>query len=118
MTLNLNENCYRINEKIFSFIPFSEGCKKFPKADYILLFRSLYIKCEGCEPSDFEDEDLSFVQLSLVYNKNRRLILHETKNTAEAFELANKMATHFGVKIRDAATNRRNPVWLNTQVKL
>lgn len=112
MLLNLKENCYNIQEKLFSLIPFSEGCKKLPKVDYVLLFRSLYIKCEGCEPADFEDTDISFVQLSLVYNKNRRLIVHETKNTAEAFELAQQLALHFNVKVRDAATNRRNPVWL------
>jgi hypothetical protein len=59
---------------------------------------------------DFEDS--STVQLSLVYNKNRRLIIHESPNFDEVKTMAQQLAQSFNLKIRDSATDRRNPKWV------
>lgn len=104
------KNCYVKTYRIINLFTFKEKCEKVPQADYILLFRTLYAKCEPCEMEDFEKSSL--VQLSLVYRKNRRLIIHESRNTAEAFSLARELSNLYGLKIRDSATDRRNPVWI------
>ena len=98
--------------KAFLVWPLGHG-KKMPKFDYVLLFKTLYIKCEGCSPEDFEDDNGAIYQLSLVYNKNRKLIVHESKVKAEAFSLAEKLRAFYNIKIRDAAGDIRNPVWLS-----
>lgn len=111
--LDLDFNCYKVINKLFSFIPFTDKCKEVPKADYILIFKTLYAKCEACEIEDFEKGKGSVYQLSMVYNKNRRLIIDESKNEEEIFEKARHLARHFHLKIRDSASNRKNPIWLN-----
>lgn len=107
--INLEKGLYKIYESVFGIT--SGSWKKIPKFDYILLFKTLYIKCEGCSPEDFED-DGAIYQLSLVYNKNRKLIVHESKVKDEVFTLAEKLRLFYNIKIRDAANDRRNPVWI------
>ncbi|WP_317900007.1 hypothetical protein [Aurantibacillus circumpalustris] len=77
------------------------------------MFRTLYAKCEPCEMEDFENN--SMIQLSLVYNKNRRLIIHESKDLNEIRTTAGQLASSFNLKIRDSATDRRNPKWLSNE---
>lgn len=110
LTLDTDKRCYNISRKIISLFTFKEECKNLPKLDYILMFKTLYAKCEPCEMEDFEDS--STVQLSLVYNKNRRLIVHESKNFSEIKEMAFQLSQAFNLKIRDSATDRRNPKWI------
>lgn len=112
LSLDTDKKCYNISRKIISLFTFREACKNLPKLDYILMFRTLYAKCEPCEMEDFENA--ATVQLSLVYNKNRRLIIHESKNFAEVKEMAAQLAQSFNLKIRDSATDRRNPKWIST----
>jgi hypothetical protein len=112
LTLNTEKKCYNISRKIISLFTFKEECKNLPKLDYVLMFRTLYAKCEPCEMEDFEDS--STVQLSLVYNKNRRLIIHESPNFDEVKIMAQQLAQSFNLKIRDSATDRRNPKWVKT----
>lgn len=109
--INLEKGLYKVQESIFGLT--SGVWKKMPRFDYILLFKTLYIKCEGCSPEDFETDNGAIYQLSLVYNKNRKLIVHESKIKDEVFSLADKLADFFKIKIRDAASDRRNPKWLN-----
>jgi hypothetical protein len=108
--INLENGLYKIYEKTFG-IP-SGAWKPLPKIDYILLFKTLYIKCEGCSPEDFDNDKGAIYQVSLVYGKNRKIIVHETKLKKEVFELAQKLSNYFKLKIRDSASDRRNPKWL------
>lgn len=57
-------------------------------------------------------ENASTIQLSLVYNKNRRLIIHEAKIFQDITDMAKQLAQAFNLRIRDSATDRRNPQWL------
>lgn len=108
--INLEKGLYKVYESVFGMT--SGSWKKMPKFDYVLLFKTLYIKCEGCSPEDFEDDNGAIYQLSLVYNKNRKLIVHESKVKDEVFSLAEKLRSFYNIKVRDAASDRRNPMWL------
>jgi hypothetical protein len=108
--INLEKGLYKAYESVLGLT--SGTWKKMPKFEYILLFKTLYIKCEGCSPEDFDDDKGAIYQLSLVYNKNRKLIVHESKMKEEVFSLAKKLQLFFNIKIRDSASDRRNPVWL------
>lgn len=108
--LDLEKGLYKAYESVFGFT--SGVWKKMPKFDYVLLFKTLYVKCEGCSPEDFENDNGAIYQLSLVYNKNRKLIVHESKVKTEVFSLAKKLSAYFKLKIRDSATDRRNSKWL------
>ncbi len=104
----------RLYKAYDSFLGLTSGTwKSMPKFDYVLLFKTLYIKCEGCSPEDFESDNGAVYQLSLVYNKNRKLIVHESKIMTEVFSLAEKLSSFFNIKIRDAASDRRHPKWIN-----
>lgn len=108
--INLEKGLYKAYQSVLGLT--SGTWKKMPKFEYILLFKTLYINCEGCSPEDFENDKGTIYQLSLVYNKNRKLIVHESKMKEEIFSLAEKLQLFFKIKIRDSATDRRNPVWL------
>jgi hypothetical protein len=108
--IDLEKGLYKSYESVFGIT--SGTWKKMPKFDYVLLFKTLYIKCEGCTPEDFENDDGAIYQLSLVYHKNRKLIVHESKIKEEIFLLAEKLSSFYKLKIRDAASDRRNPKWL------
>lgn len=111
LTLDTDKKCYNKSNKLIKLITVNEACKSLPKLDYILMFRTLYAKCEECSVEDFENS--SVVQLSFVYNKNRKLIIHESKNFAEIKELAEKLSKEFNLRIKDSATDRRNSKWIN-----
>ncbi len=108
--LDTYKNCYNKTNKILNLLTFKESCKILPKLDYLLMFRTLYAKCESCSVEDFENS--STVQLSFVYNKNRKLIVHESKNFEEIKRLANQLAGELNLKIKDSASDRRNSTWL------
>ena len=108
--LDTEKKCFTKSNKIISLFTFYEDCQRLPKLDYILMFRTLYAKCEPCELEDFDTT--SMIQLSLVYNKNRRLIVHETRNFQEIKELAKQLSDVFNLRVRDSATDRRSPKWL------
>jgi hypothetical protein len=110
--IDFDSNCFRVTNKLFSLIPLPSKCEKIPKPDYVLIFKTLYAKCEACELEDFDMGNGSVYQLSLVYNKNRRLIVDESKNKNEIFSKAKLLAEHFHLKIKDSASNRKQPVWL------
>jgi len=109
--LDLENGLYKAYE---SFLGMTSGSwKKAPKFDYILVFKTLYIKCEGCVPEDFEDGSGAVYQVSLVYNKNRKLIIHESKNKEDVFSVVERLKSFYKIKIKDAATDRRNPKWIS-----
>jgi hypothetical protein len=113
LTIDTEKNCSTKSSKILSLFTVKEGCKKLPKLDYILMFRTLYAKCEPCGLDDFESA--SMIQLSLVYHKNRRLIVHESNDFNEIKSMAKQLADDFYLKIRDSASDRRNPKWINSE---
>ena len=49
--LNLEKGLYKVYDSVLGIT--SGYWKKTPKFNYILLFKTLYIKCEGCSPEDF-----------------------------------------------------------------
>lgn len=108
--LDADKGCYRLSYRILGLFTFRSPCEKIPKGDYILLFKTLYAKCEPCGLDDFDDS--AMIQLSLVYRKNRRLILHEGIGMSDMRARAREFAAEFNLRIRDSATDRRNPVWL------
>lgn len=113
LTIDTDKNCSNKSSKILSLFTVNEGCKKLPKLDYILMFRTLYAKCEPCGLDDFENA--SMIQLSLVHHKSRRLIVHESKDFNEIKMMAKQLAENFHLKIRDSASDRRNPRWINAE---
>lgn len=108
--LDTEKKCYNKTNKVLNLLTFKEVCKTLPKMNYLLMFRTLYAKCESCSVEDFENS--SIVQLSFVYNKNRKLIVHESKNFEEIKLLANQLAEEFNLRIKDSASDRRNSKWL------
>ena len=84
-----------------------------PPIKYVLVFRQLFAKCEPCEMGEFEDDGLTWYQISLVHGRYRRIIVHETRNRKEAFEKATTLGMLLGRKILDSATNRRSGQWLH-----
>lgn len=110
--LDLLNGCYQVTNKLLSFIPLPSKCISIPKPEYILIFKTLYAKCEACELEDFDQGNGSVYQVSLVHHKTRRLIVHEGKDRADIFERAKLLAEHYHLKIRDSATNRKQPVWI------
>ncbi len=109
--LDTDKKCYNKTNKVLNLLTFKEVCKTLPKMNYLLMFRTLYAKCESCSVEDFENS--SIVQLSFVYNKNRKLIVHESKNFEEIKLLANQLAEEFNLRIKDSASDRRNSKWIN-----
>ncbi|MCA6435174.1 MAG: hypothetical protein IM600_13190 [Bacteroidetes bacterium] len=109
--LDLKKGLYKNYERIFGITIGS--WQKLPRLDYILMFKTLYIKCEGCNPEDFEDEHGSVYQLSLVYNKNRKLIVHESTHKQEIVALAKSLKSFYQINIKDSASDRRNPKWID-----
>lgn len=110
LIIDTDKKCFNKFQRILMLHTFYEGCQTLPKLDYILLFRTLYVKCETCSIEDFEES--SMIQLSLVYNKNRRLIINESKNFTAIKILAHQLSESLHLKIRDSASDRRNPKWV------
>lgn len=109
--VNMEKGLYKIQEGLLGI--FHWGIfKPLPKLDYVLVFRSLFAKCEACAFDEEEDNPNAYFQVSLVYNRNRRIIVHETRKKSEAFDLARVMAAGLKTRIRDSATNPRKGVWL------
>lgn len=108
--IDLEKRCFRMRYRYLSLFRSIASCAPLPKVSYVLLFKTLYAKCEACNIEDFEKSGL--VQLSLVYGRNRRLIVNETEDRALAFAQATELAAALGVKIRDSASNRRSPTWI------
>lgn len=111
MTLDTERRCYMRWKKIFGWFHVGEACRSLPKADYVLLFRTLYAKCEACSPEDFERS--STIQVSLVYHRTRKLIVHECRSMAEGLEIAARLSQALGLRVRDSATDRTHPRWIS-----
>lgn len=109
--LDLDRKCFMKTSKIIGLFNFKEVCRNLPKIDYVLMFKTFYAKCEPCSLD--EQDSPATVQLSLVYNKNRKLIIHESRNMKEIKDMAVQLAQHLKLRLKDSATDRRNPKWLS-----
>lgn len=109
--IDFDKNTYKLQETLFGFFKWG-SYKPLPKPDYVLLFKNVFLKCETCSVDEYDNYPHAYIQVSLVYDKKRRIVVHETKNPEEAFNYAKKLATNLDLKIRDAFTDKRNPKWL------
>lgn len=110
IVVDLSKRCFTKFTRLFHLIKFKDACKPLPKADYVLLFKTFYNKCQSCSVQDFEDS--SVVQLSIVYDKNKKLIVNESNDLEAQKQLATQLASELHVRIKDGATDRRHPHWL------
>ncbi len=108
--LDLEQKCFNQKNTLFWIFVFKKQCVTLPIIDYVLIFRTLYAKCETCSIEDFNNSSL--LQLSLVYNKNRRIIIHESQNLNEIIEKAKSIAQALNLKIRDSASQRNKSIWI------
>jgi len=109
--IDIEKRAYKIQEGLLGIFKWGTF-KPLPKIDYVLVFRSLFSKCEACSHDEYENNPNAYFQVSLVYNKNRKIIVEETKNKEEAFALAMEVASGLKTKLRDSATVRGQSTWL------
>lgn len=111
--IDVEKRLFKLQEGLFGIFKWGDF-KPLPKIDYVLVFRSLYAKCEDCSIEDTDVNPNAYYQVSLVYNKNRRIILQETRSKSSAFDLAKKTALALKTKLKDSASNKSQSTWLMT----
>ena len=109
--IDLKKGAYKIQEGFLYILKWGDF-KPLPKLNYVLIFKSFFAKCEACSIDDYEDNSNSYYQVSLVHHKNRRIIVHETKNKDEAFSFGRNLANKLHTRLRDSASNTRQATWL------
>lgn len=102
---------FKVQETVFGLIKLG-NFQPLPKVDYVLIFRQFFAKCETCTFEEDEQNSRLYYQVSLVYNKTRRIIVHETLSKEEAFKMGKSLAQPFNSRIRDSATLRGKSLWL------
>lgn len=109
--IDIEKRMYKMQEGLLGVFKWGTF-KPLPKIDYVLIFKSLFVKCETCSLEEYENNPNAYFQVSLVYNKNRKIVLEETKNKDEAFALANSVAVGLKTKLKDSASVRGKSTWL------
>ncbi len=109
--IDIERRMYKVQEGLLGVFKWGTF-KPLPKIDYVLIFRSLFAKCEACSIDEQENNPNAYFQVSLVYNKNRKIVVEETKNKEEAFALAKLVAVGLNTKLRDSASVRGQSSWL------
>lgn len=109
--IDFEHNTYKIQESLLGIFKWGEF-KPLPNINYVLVFKNVFAKCEACSIDEFENNPHSYFQVSLVHNTNRRIIVHETKNKEEAFNIAHQLSDNLHLRIKDSSS-RRQSVWLN-----
>ena len=110
--IDIDKKMYKLQEGLLGVFKWG-AFKPLPKIDYVLVFRSLFAKCEACSLEQYENNPNAYFQVSLVYNKNRRIIVEETKSKEEAFALARTVAVGLNTRLRDSASIRGQSSWLS-----
>lgn len=105
--IDIDRNLFKVEESLLNVFKWGKY-EPLPKLNYVLVFRSYYAKCEACSLDENAD---SYYQISLVHNKNRRIITHETKNKTEAFVMAEELARGLALNIRDSASVPGKSFW-------
>lgn len=109
--IDIEKRAYKIQEGLLGIFKWGTF-KPLPKIDYVLVFRSLFAKCEACSLEEYENNPNAYFQVSLVYNKNRRIIVQETKDKKDAISLARAVASGLKTRLKDAATTAGKSTWL------
>lgn len=109
--IDVEHRLFKMQEGLFGIFKWGEF-KPLPKIEYVLLFRTLYAKCEDCSIEDTDKNPNAYYQVSLVYNKSRRIIIQETRQLTEATALAKKTAAALNLRVRDSAAQKGKSVWL------
>jgi hypothetical protein len=78
-----------------------------PRLDYVLVFKNYFSGCEACVKDEYEK---MFYQVSLVHHKNRRIIVHETKDLTEALSYARLLSERLNLSLKNASV-REKPFW-------
>jgi len=110
--VDLEKRTYKIQESLLGIFKWGDF-EPLPEINYILVFRNVFVKCEGCSIDEFENSPSAYFQVSMVHHTNRRIIVHETRNKEEAFDIAKNLGSKLRLKIKDSATDRRQAVWIN-----
>ena len=105
--IDFDHKLYKVEESLLNIFKWGKF-EPLPQLNYVLIFRSFYAKCEACSLDENAD---SYYQISLVHNKNRKIITHETKNKAEAITIAEKLAKGLDLSIKDAASVPGQSSW-------
>lgn len=105
--IDIENRLYKIEESLIGVFKWGEF-KPLPQLNYVLVFRSFYAKCEACSMDENAD---TYYQISLVHDKNRRIITHETKNKKEALDMAEYLAKGLGLSIKDSASVPGQSSW-------
>ncbi len=101
------QKLYKIEEGLLNIFKWGRF-EPLPRLNYVLVFRSFYAKCEACSLDENAD---SYYQVSLVHNKNRKIITHETKDISEAFTVAEQIAKGLSLSLKDAASVPGKSSW-------
>lgn len=109
--IDVKNKAYKLQESLLGFFKWGDF-KPLPKLDYVLVFKSFFAKCESCSIDDFEGNEYAYYQVSLVHSKNRKLIVHETKNKETAFKFALNVANQLDLRVRDSASTRGKSTWI------
>lgn len=104
--IDLKAKAYKIQEGLLGIFKWG-SYKPLPKVNYVLVFRSLFSKCEACSTDDSDNNPNSYYQVSLVYNKNRRIIVSETRKKDDAFIFGRKLAEELNAPFKDSVSNRQ-----------
>ncbi|MBK9282854.1 MAG: hypothetical protein IPM51_00880 [Sphingobacteriaceae bacterium] len=105
------QGLYKIQESLLYIFKWGEF-KRLPKIDYVLVFRQLFAKCESCPVDEIEKDNASFFQVSLVYDKNKRIIFHETRSREDAFIQAKTLAAQLQSRVMDSTNRNGIKSWL------
>ncbi len=109
--IDIEKRMYKIQEGLLGIFKWGTF-KPLPKIDYVLIFRSLFAKCETCSLEGYENNPNAYFQVSIVHNKNRKIVVEETKNKEKAFALAKAVAVGLNTKLKDSASVRGKSTWL------
>jgi len=104
--IDLKERAYKTQEGLLGIFKWG-NYMPLPKLNYVLVFKSFYAKCETCSIDDYENNPNSYYQVSLVHNKNRRIIVHETRSKDEALSFGRNLATELNTPLKDSVSNSK-----------
>jgi len=91
---------YGLNESVLGIFKWTKKLT-LPKIDYVLIFRHVFAKCENCSVDSFENNIHAYFQVSLVHGRNRRIVVHESKNKQSSLDIGNALSQALHVQLKD-----------------
>jgi hypothetical protein len=108
--IDVENRTYKLQESLFGIFKWGRFLP-LPQVEYVLIFRTFFSKCEECSIEEHDNPNAYF-QVSLVYNRNRKIVVQDTKNKQEALTLAYQVASALKTKLKDSASNTGVVTWL------